>query len=151
MHNEVYVKSTDTFGDLTLTNDYFVIKGKHYSIRDWYIGKSQDNIAIPTKDILNIDFITMKSKRLFVCYIVLMTVLIALTKILIRFTGGIFFIIILLCCVCCSAVIIFYHMKTFKLLRVTAKGITVAVDIKNYEQVQLANLIVLWNNIRCIN
>ena len=124
MHNEVYVKSTDTFGDLTLTNDYFVIKGKHYSIRDWYIGKSQDNIAIPTKDILNIDFITMKSKRLFVCYIVLMTVLIALTKILIRFTGGIPVIIILLCCVCSSTVIILYHMKAYKLFRAIAKGIS---------------------------
>ncbi len=151
MHNEVYVKSTDTFGDLTLTNDYFVIKGKHYSIRDWYIGKSQDNIAIPTKDILNIDFITMKSKRLFVCYIVIMTVLVAFTKILIRFTVGIPVIIILLCCVCSSTVIILYHMKAYKLFRVIAKGITVAVDVKNYDQVQLANLIVFWNNIRCTN
>ncbi|MBQ9198635.1 MAG: hypothetical protein IJ141_00455 [Lachnospiraceae bacterium] len=151
MHNEVYVKSTDTFGDLTLTNDYFVIKGKHYSIRDWYIGKSQDNIAIPTKDILNIDFITMKSKRLFVCYIVIMTVLVAFIKILIRFTVGIPVIIILLCCVCSSTVIILYHMKAYKLFRVIAKGITVAVDVKNYDQVQLANLIVFWNNIRCTN
>ena len=151
MHNEVYVKSTDTFGDLTLTNDYFVIKGKHYSIRDWYIGKSQDNIAIPTKDILNIDFITMKSKRLFVCYIVIMTVLVAFTKILIRFTVGIPVIIILLCCVCSSTVIILDHMKAYKLFRVIAKGITVAVDVKNYDQVQLANLIVFWNNIRCTN
>lgn len=55
--------------DISMTNEYIVMKGEHYRLRDWYIRKSSDNIAIPVKDVLSIEYITMRSKRMLVAFL----------------------------------------------------------------------------------
>ena len=75
MHSEIYVKSTsDISGDITLTDDYLVIKGGHYNIMDWYVKKLQSDVAISTKDILSMGFITMNSKRVLVLSVIFMSI-----------------------------------------------------------------------------
>ena len=81
IHNKIYIKSTsDISGDITLTDNYLVIKGKHYNIMNWYVKKTQNDVAISTKDILSIEFIAMNSKGILVLLITLMSIFLSVIR-----------------------------------------------------------------------
>lgn len=55
---------------IILTDDFLVIKGNHYIIRDWYIKKTSANCSIKTQDILSMGVIKMRSKRMLMAFII---------------------------------------------------------------------------------
>ena len=59
--------------NLTMTKEYLVVKGKHYQVRNGYLYRSNQTQAISVKDILNMEYLTMRSKRLLIIFIILMT------------------------------------------------------------------------------
>lgn len=63
------VANNEKSAGISMTNEYLVIKGEHYQLRDWYIRKSSDNVAISVKDILSMEYITMRSKRMLIAFL----------------------------------------------------------------------------------
>jgi hypothetical protein len=55
--------------DIIMTDEYLIIKGRHYQLRDWYIRKSSENVSVPMKDILSVEYITMRSKRMLIAFL----------------------------------------------------------------------------------
>ena len=147
MHSEIYVKSTsDISGDITLTDDYLVIKGGHYNIMDWYVKKLQSDVAISTKDILSMGFITMNSKRVLVLSIIFMSIFLSVIRFISKVNTFIM-IIMFICCLCCGVMLLYYHLKPYRYFRIVAKGMTVAVEEKYYDRKQLEYIISYWNNV----
>lgn len=62
--------------NLTITKEYLVIKGKHFQVRNGYLYRSKEAQAISLKDILSMEYLTMRSKRLFILFMVLMTLVV---------------------------------------------------------------------------
>ena len=54
--------------NITMTNEYLVVKGQHYQLRDWYIRRTSENVAVSVKDILSMEYITMRSKRMLLAF-----------------------------------------------------------------------------------
>lgn len=63
------VAHNEKSADITMTGEYLVIKGRHYLLRDWYICKSSENVSVPVKDILGMEYITMRSKRMLLTFL----------------------------------------------------------------------------------
>lgn len=59
-----------------MTNEYLVIKGKHLEIKNSYLYSSKQTQAIAVKDILTMEYLTIRSKRLFVLFMILMTIVV---------------------------------------------------------------------------
>lgn len=75
MEHEIKALSTSSqAANLTMTETYLVVKGSHYVICNNYISKSQQTKAIAVKDILNMEYMTMHSKRLFMLFIILISI-----------------------------------------------------------------------------
>lgn len=63
MNNVIHIEpKSNMSAQITLTNEYLVLKGKNYILRDWYIKRNSKDLVIPKKDILAIDFVKMRSK-----------------------------------------------------------------------------------------
>lgn len=74
MAEELSVKAiTNDSANLTMTKEYLVVKGKHFQISNNYLHISKQTQAIPVKDILSMEYLTMRSKRLLIDFMVLMT------------------------------------------------------------------------------
>lgn len=63
------------FADLT-TAEYLVIKGKHLEIKNSYLYLTKQTQAVAVKDILTMEYLTIRSKRLFVLFMILMTLVV---------------------------------------------------------------------------
>ncbi len=75
MAEEIKAKSlSPDSADLTMTKEYLVVKGKHYHICNGYINQSEQPQTISVKNILSMEYLTMRSKRLFILFMVLMTI-----------------------------------------------------------------------------
>lgn len=59
----------DKSANITMTKEYLVVKGNHYRLRDWYICKSSENVSVPVQDILSMEYITMRSKKMLIAFI----------------------------------------------------------------------------------
>lgn len=59
--------------NLTMTKEYLVVKGKHYQVRNGYLYRSNQTQAISVKNILNMEYLTMRSKKLLIIFMILMT------------------------------------------------------------------------------
>ncbi len=64
---------TEESANLTMTKEYLVVKGKHYQIKNGYLYGSSQAQAVRVKDILSMEYLTMRSKRLFILFMILMT------------------------------------------------------------------------------
>lgn len=62
--------------DLTMTTEYLVIKGKHLEIKNSYLYLSKQTRAVAVKDILTMEYLTIRSKRLFILFMILMTIVV---------------------------------------------------------------------------
>lgn len=133
---------SDKSGDIWLNRDFFLIKGKHFKISDWYLNKSDKNVAIPTRDIISMEFIKYRSKKTMVFFIIVTSLFLAFGKRLYRFNEDVTLIMVLMSFF--SLIIYLFGVK--KILKVTAKGITVAVDTMSYDNNQLVYMMNCWNN-----
>lgn len=61
---------------LTLTKEYLVIKGKHYQVRNHYLYATEKAQAISIKDVLSMEYLTIRSKRIFIVFMILMTIVV---------------------------------------------------------------------------
>lgn len=129
---------------ITLTSDYVVFKGKHYRLMNWYIKKSTDGIAVSTKDILSIDFIKMRSKRVLILFVVFATIFLTYGKTLKVIEEGVYVMLLILC----ALSLLYYVFGVFRFCRVTARGCMVAVKAGYYQKKQLEYLISCWNSMR---
>ncbi|MBQ9198696.1 MAG: hypothetical protein IJ141_00770 [Lachnospiraceae bacterium] len=142
MNEAIYIPPISTkSANITLANGFLVIKGKHYRLRDWYIRKSSDNVAIPTKDILSIEFIKMRSKRALMLFVLFAMIFMSFGKILKRINENIPIILLVLCVI----TIFYYAFFTYRFCRITAMGNMIAVETKYYQREQLEQLIYCWN------
>ena len=67
-----YIRSSsDKSSDLIITEEYLILKGNHYVIENGYIKNIKQARTIELKDILEVKYITMRSKmwlkRFIVC------------------------------------------------------------------------------------
>lgn len=62
--------------DLTMTKEYLVIKGKHYQVHNHYLYATEKARAISIKDVLSMEYLTIRSKRMFIVFIILMTIVV---------------------------------------------------------------------------
>lgn len=74
MAEEISAKAiTSNSANLTMTKEYLVVKGKHFQVRNGYLNCSTHTQSVSIKDILSMEYLTMRSKRLFILFMVLMT------------------------------------------------------------------------------
>ena len=77
MADEISVRAiAPNSADLTMTKEYLVVKGKHYQVRNHYLYTTEKAQAISVKDILSMEYLTIRSKRLFIAFIILMTLVV---------------------------------------------------------------------------
>lgn len=77
MADEISVRAiAPNSADLTMTKEYLVVKGKHYQVRNHYLYATEKAQAISVKDILSMKYLTIRSKRLFIAFIILMTLVV---------------------------------------------------------------------------
>jgi hypothetical protein len=62
--------------DLTITKEYLVVKGKHYQMRNGYLYRTEQTQAVPVQDILSMEYLTVRSKRLLIVFMILMTLVV---------------------------------------------------------------------------
>lgn len=70
------ISATPQSANITLTNEYLVVNGPHYSIFNGYISSTKETKAIKVKDVLNIEYVTLRSKRLLMAFVILMSIVI---------------------------------------------------------------------------
>lgn len=77
MAEEVSAKAkTSDSADLTMTREYLVIKGKHFEIKNNYLHSSKQTQAVAVKDVLSMEYLTIRSKRMFIVFMILMTIVV---------------------------------------------------------------------------
>lgn len=65
---------TSGSADLTMTREWLAIKGKHYQVRNNYLHATEGAQAFSVKDVLSMDYLTIRSKRAFILFLILMTI-----------------------------------------------------------------------------
>lgn len=58
--------------ELIMTDEYLIVKGTHYNVYNGYMSHSNKTRSIKIGDIMNIEYITMRSKKLLMMFIVFM-------------------------------------------------------------------------------
>lgn len=77
MAAEISVRAnTSDSANLTMTSDYLVINGKHYQVKNGYLYRRETPGSIPVKDILSMEYLMMRSKRMFIIFILFMSLVI---------------------------------------------------------------------------
>lgn len=152
-----------------MTGEYLIVKGRHYNVFNGYVSPADKSQAIFVKDILSMEFVTMHSKRFLMFFITFMS-LVTLSFPVVRYmlnvinenrqvakkvyeivsrfdTKAIVVIVVVIYVMMLAACIYFFCMylfKPFKLLRISAVGITLAVERKYYDETELNALTKLW-------
>lgn len=165
--NELIIESKDgKSAKIIMNNDYIVIKGKHLRIRDNYIYHTDKNTVIAIKDILSIEYLKLRSKRMFVSFIIIAGIitaaigkaLSAISKLNVNAMNKImntisdfgsetllvFFILAIILEICIAV----YMLKPKHLLRISAIGSMSAVCVKNYKERELDMIILEWLRIK---
>lgn len=57
---------------LVITDEYLIVKGMHYNVYNGYLSRSNKTRSIKVRDIMNMEYITMRSKKLLMMFIVFM-------------------------------------------------------------------------------
>lgn len=155
--------------NLSMTEEYFVMKGQHYNVFNGYVSPADKSQAILVKDILNMEFVTMRSKRFFMAFIALMsfvTLFFPAIRYLLKIINenrriagkayelishsdikNIIVIVVIIYVMMLVACIYFfgmYFLKPLKLLRISTVGIMLAVERKYYDEAELNALIKEW-------
>lgn len=74
MAEEISAKAiTGNSANLTMTKEYLVVKGNHFQVKNGYLNRSNQTQAISVKDILSMEYLTLRSKRLLILFMILMT------------------------------------------------------------------------------
>lgn len=77
MVDEVSARAiTNNSANLTMTKEYLVVKGKHYQVRNHYLYATEKAQAISIKDVLSMEYLTIRSKRMFIVFVILMTIVV---------------------------------------------------------------------------
>ncbi len=173
MSEEYRVRSLNgESADLTLTEEYLVLKGKHYDVINGYLRASEQPKAIRTKDILHMEYVNLRSKRVFMAFIIMMALgALLFTRVLpmvtqrgrmrmamrmynrynslletnigsIMAAGGMLYILYLAVCVFLLA---WYLLAPYRILRISTVGGVIAVKRKHYSSAELECLINDWS------
>lgn len=59
-----------------MTREYLVIKGKHFVIKNNYFYTSQPTRAVAIKDVLSMEYLTIRSKRTLIVFMILMSIVV---------------------------------------------------------------------------
>lgn len=159
---------------LIFTEDYIVIKGIHYNIYNWSIKKRKHTVSILKNDIQDIEFVTIYSKRLILCFALVVSAFFALGKKLfdcgrmviksgridfsnkifnklmgsllknLRFVSVIIITGFILWLLLCIILALAYYFHSYRILRITFSGGMVGVETKYYDKMQLNNLVTCW-------
>ena len=74
MAEEISAKAiTGNSANLTMTKEYLVVKGNHFQVKNGYLNRSNQTQAISVKDILSMEYLTLRYKRLLILFMILMT------------------------------------------------------------------------------
>jgi len=77
MAEELRAKAlTQDSADLIMTKEYLLIKGKHCQICNGYVNQMNQPQAISMKNILSMEYLTIRSKRVLILFMVLMTIVV---------------------------------------------------------------------------
>lgn len=170
MAQEVKVVAKDAgSANLTMTDEYLIVKGPHYNLSNGYINRTEQTKAISVKDILNVEYVTMRSKRLFMIFITLMSLVTLILPtmrkvindrqarrtvkeiynhiqsydtafIILKLVIAIHVILI----VASVLLLILYFIKCYRFLRISSVGAMIAVERKYYSKAELNNLYEMW-------
>lgn len=134
--------------NITMTETHLIIKGKHYQLHNWYIGKSNQNISIPMNDILSIEYITIRSKQMLILLIILLFILESVGSSLhdiAQLTHSTSLTVLFYALLIGSAVLLFgYILHPYRFFKICAIGQTVAVKRKYYNKFDLESLLNQW-------
>lgn len=155
--------------NITMTDEYLVVSGPHYDLRNGYINRTEQTKAISIKDVLNIEFVTMRSKRLFMVFVTLMSLVTVILPtiwkvvndkqarkavneiydriqtddtalVILKIIVAIHVILI----VASVFVLILYFIDCYRFLRISSVGAMIAVERKYYSKTDLDNLYEMW-------
>ena len=74
MAEEISAKAiTGNSANLTMTKEYLVVKGNHFQVKNGYLNRSNQTQVISVKDVLSMEYLTLRSKRLLILFMILMT------------------------------------------------------------------------------
>lgn len=77
MTEEVSARATTpNSADLIMTKEYLVVKGKHYRVSNGYLYSSSQTQAVAIKDILAMEYQTIRAKRMLIAFMILMTIVV---------------------------------------------------------------------------
>lgn len=77
MTEEISVRAlTPDSANLTMNKEYLVINGKHYQATNSYLYRSNQPQVIKVKNILSMEYLTLRSKRFLMAFIILMTIVV---------------------------------------------------------------------------
>ena len=173
MSQEIKVIAKDAkSANITMTDEYLVVTGLHYDIFNGYVSRTEQPKAIHMKDILNVEYITIRSKRLFMVFIVLMSTVAAGIPLIRSLLDNvqknrkilekgyemlsnvdnsraitmirIVVIIYILLVIFSILVFLVYTFKPYHFLRFSAVGAMVAVEIEYYNTEELCTLSEMW-------
>lgn len=173
MSQEIKVIAKDAkSANITMTDEYLVVKGLHYNIFNGYVSRTEQNKAIHMKDILNVEYVPMHSKRLFILFVFLMSIVMAgipLIRSLLNTArknrkilekgyeilsngdgsiaiGAIKIVvtIYILLVILSILVLLVYCFKPYYFLRFSAVGAMIAVETKYYKNEELYALSEMW-------
>lgn len=159
---------------LILTENYIVIKGLHYNIFNWSTKKRKDAISIFKDDIQDIGYVTIRSKKIVLCFVLVASGFLALGKKMFDFrrlisgsgrldvnnkfiyrlmesspeslkrASVIIMVGLILWLLVCVALALACFFYSHRLLRITFVGGMVGVETKYYDKMQLNNLVTYW-------
>ena len=175
MSEEYRVRSLNgESADLTLTEEYLVLKGKHYDVINGYLRASEQPKAIRTKDILHMEYVNLRSKRVFMAFIIMMALgALLFTRVLPMVTqrgvtqrgrmrmamrmynsllgtniGSIMAaggMLYILYLAVCVFLLAWYLLAPYRILRISTVGGVIAVKRKRYSSAELERLINDWS------
>lgn len=60
--------------ELIITDEYLIVKGNHYNVQNGYLSRSNKTRVVKVEDIMNMEYITLRSKKLLMMFIMIMFV-----------------------------------------------------------------------------
>lgn len=170
MAQEVKVVAKDVgSANLTMTDEYLIVNGPHYNLSNGYVYRTEQTKAISVKDILNLEFVTMRSKRLFMIFVTFMSLVTLILPIIRKVlnnrqareavkeiynhiqsyesTFNILKLIIaihVILIMTSALLLILYFIKCYRFLRISSVGAMIAVERKYYSKLDLDNLYEVW-------
>lgn len=119
---------SDENANIIFDSHYLYIQGIHYDMRNWFLKKDNKHISIPVENILDISFMTIRSKKMLILFITISSLLFIFSKIFLTYCKLFFYLILLID----LTIFLYYFFKKYHLLRIVAKDYMIAFNTKYY-------------------